>query len=91
MKTVCNSHWYVYDWNGYIIWAVLRIRDVYSGFRIPDPKTATKERSEKNMLSKLFCSLKYHKIKNYFIFAVEEKNLGQYTKNYRTFSQNIVI
>jgi hypothetical protein len=26
---------------------VLRIRDVYSGSRIPDPKTATKERGEK--------------------------------------------
>jgi hypothetical protein len=27
--------------------AVLRIRDVYPGSRIPDPKTATKERGEK--------------------------------------------
>jgi hypothetical protein len=48
------------------IWipAVLRIRDVYSGSlilifthpgsRISDPKTATKERGEKNLLSYLF-------------------------------------
>jgi hypothetical protein len=44
--------------------AVLRIRDVYpgsrilifthSGSRIPDPKTATKERGGKNLLSNLF-------------------------------------
>jgi hypothetical protein len=44
--------------------AVLRIRDVYpgsrilifthSGSRISDPKTATKERGEKNLLSNLF-------------------------------------
>jgi hypothetical protein len=35
---------------------------------IPDQKTATKEKGEKNMLSYRFCSHKYHKIKNYFIF-----------------------
>ena len=30
------------------------IRNVFSGSRIPDPKTATKERGEKNLLSYLF-------------------------------------
>jgi hypothetical protein len=34
-------------------WAVLRIRDVYPGSRIPDPKTATKVRGEKNLMSYL--------------------------------------
>jgi hypothetical protein len=29
---------------------VLRIRDVYPGFLIPDPKTATKERGEKHFV-----------------------------------------
>ncbi len=33
---------------------VLRIRDVYPGSQISDPKTATKEKGEKNMLSYLF-------------------------------------
>jgi hypothetical protein len=35
--------------------------------RIPDSTTATKEK-RKNLSSYLFCSPKYHKIKNYFIF-----------------------
>ncbi len=30
---------------------VLQIRDVYPGSRIPNPKLATKERGEKNLLS----------------------------------------
>jgi hypothetical protein len=54
--------------------SVLRIWDVYPGSRIlifthpgyrisdPDPKIATKERGEKNLLSYLFCSHKFHKI-----------------------------
>ncbi len=52
--------------------AVLRIRNVYPGSRILifthpgsrtlDPKTATKERGEKNFFSKIFCSHKFYKI-----------------------------
>jgi hypothetical protein len=39
--------------------------------RIPDPKTATKERGEKKWLSYyLFCSHKFHKIENYLIFEM---------------------
>ncbi len=34
----------------------------HSGSRILDQKTATKERSEKKLLSYLFCSHKFHKI-----------------------------
>jgi len=50
--------------------------DFYS-FRIPDPKTAN---------TTFFCSHKFHKIENYFIFLnAEEKNLGQFSKNYRTY------
>jgi hypothetical protein len=58
--------------------AVLRIRDVYpgsrilifthSGSRISDPKTATKERGENNLLSNLSCSHKFHKIEKVFYF-----------------------
>ncbi len=40
------------------------------GSRIPDPKTATKERGEKILLSYLFCSHKFHKIVNYLIFEM---------------------
>jgi hypothetical protein len=43
--------------------------------RIPNPKTATKEMGEKNLLSYFFRSHKYHKIKNYFIFEQAKKKL----------------
>ncbi len=62
---------------------VLRIRDVYPGSwflpipdpgsRIPDPKTSTKGRVEKKCLSNIFCSHKFHKIVNYFIFEMLKK------------------
>ncbi len=45
------------------------------GPRTPNPKTATKERGEKNMLSHLFCSHKYHKIENYFILKCWRKKI----------------
>ncbi len=44
--------------------------------RIPDPKTAMKEtlrEGEKKLFSYLFCSHKYHKIENYFIFELGNK------------------
>jgi hypothetical protein len=54
---------------------VLRIRDVYPGFRIlifthpgsriPDPKRATNERGEK----------KFTKLENYFIFEMLKKKI----------------
>jgi hypothetical protein len=45
--------------------------------RIPDPKTATKERGEKKIccLNSL-CSHKFHKIANYFSFEVLKKKFG---------------
>jgi hypothetical protein len=56
---------------------VLRIRDVYPGFRIQifihpgspisDPKTTTKEEEEKNLLSYFFCRHEFQNIENYFI------------------------
>jgi hypothetical protein len=57
------------------------------GSRIPDPKTATKERGEKKKnFHNFLCSHKFHKIANYFSFEVlKKKNLGQFSKNYRTF------
>jgi hypothetical protein len=72
--------------------AVLRIRDVYPGSRIlilsipdrgsriPDPKTATKERGEKRIVFILFCSTNITKLKTILFL-----NLGQFIKNCRTF------
>ncbi len=54
------------------------------GSRIPDPKTATKERGEKkNLMSYLFvCSHKFHKIVNYFIFEMLKKKFGPNFKEF---------
>ncbi len=66
---------------------MLRIRDVYSGSRIlifthpgsrisdPGSKTATNERGEKNFCHIFFCSHKFHKIENYFIFEKLKKKI----------------
>jgi hypothetical protein len=43
------------------------------GSRIPDPKTATKERGGKKIFHTIFCSHKFHKIKHYFIFEMLKK------------------
>jgi hypothetical protein len=43
--------------------------------RIPDPKTATKERGEKKIVVIPFCSHKFHKIKNYFIFEMLKEKI----------------
>jgi hypothetical protein len=39
----------------------------HPGSRIPDPKTATKERGEKKIVV-LYGSHKFHKTENYFVF-----------------------
>jgi hypothetical protein len=64
-----------------------RIPDVYPGSRImiftipdpgsriPDPKTVTKERGKKNLLSYFFCSRKFHKIEYYVIFKMLKKKI----------------
>jgi hypothetical protein len=44
--------------------------------RIPDPKTETKERGEKECVAHNFlCSQKFHKIANYFSFEVLKKKI----------------
>ncbi len=51
-------------------------------FRIPDPKTVTKERGEKKFVIILFLVKKFHKIEYYVIFEMlKKKNLGQFSKN----------
>ncbi len=66
--------------------AVLRIRDVYPGSwflpipdpgsRIPDPKTATKERGEIKLdVKPFYVATKFNKIVNYFSFEVLLKKI----------------
>jgi hypothetical protein len=59
--------------------------------RIPDPKTATKERGEKNFLVKPLCSHKFHKIVNYFSFEVVKKKIwANFQRNIELFTKKIV-
>jgi hypothetical protein len=73
---------------------VLRIWDVYPGSwilifypsRIPDPKTATKERGEKKFIViPFFVAANFTKFEVIYFYTVEEQNLGQFSKNCRTF------
>ncbi len=58
------------------------------GSRIPDPKTATKERGGKKFLS---CSHKFHKIEHYFSFEVLKKNIWvNFQRIIELFTQKIV-
>jgi hypothetical protein len=67
------------------------IRDVYPGSRISDPKTATKERGEKNCCHTFFCSHKFLKTANYFILLMlKKKNLANFKKILELFVQKIV-
>jgi hypothetical protein len=46
---------------------------IHPGSRIPDQKTATKERGEEELVVAFFYSHKYHKIENYFTFELVKK------------------
>ncbi len=52
---------------------------IHPGSRIPDPKTATKERIEKKLVE--------YPVPFWY---TEEKNLAQFSKNYEVFTQKIV-
>jgi hypothetical protein len=59
--------------------------------RIPDPKTATKERGEKISCHHFFCSHKFHKIVNYFIFEMLKKKIwANFQRIIELFTQNFV-
>ncbi len=63
--------------------------------RISDPwsKNSNKRRGGGGELvfHTFFCSHKFHKVENYYIFwNAEEKNLGQFSKNYRSFLPKIL-
>ncbi len=55
---------------------VLRIRDVYPRSRFPDPKQQQKRGVKKNCCHTLFCSHKFHKTENYFVFELLKKKFG---------------
>jgi hypothetical protein len=60
-------------------------------FRIPD-QTATKDRGEKKLVVKpFFVATISQKCKLFYFLNAEEKNLGQFSKNYRTFSKNLSL
>jgi hypothetical protein len=53
---------------------VSSVADPKCSSRIPNPKTSTKERGEKKIdCHTFFCSHKFHKIENYFIFEMLKK------------------
>jgi hypothetical protein len=60
--------------------------------RIPDPKTATKERGDKKMYCHTFsCSHKFHKTENYFSFEVLKKKIWpNFQRIIELFSQKFV-
>jgi hypothetical protein len=64
----------------------------HPGSRIPDPKTATKERGEKNCCHTLFCSHKFHIIENYYVFELLKKKIwANFQRIIELFMQKIVI
>jgi hypothetical protein len=57
--------------------------------RIPDPKTATKERDEKICYT-FFCSHKFHKIEYFFIFEMLKKKIwAKYQRIFEVFTQKM--
>jgi hypothetical protein len=60
--------------------------------RIPDAKTATKERGGKKWCHTLFCSHKFHKTENYFVFELVKKKIwANFQRIIELFMQKIVI
>jgi hypothetical protein len=58
----------------------------HPGSRISDPKTATKEKGEKKYVVIPFLKPQISQnCKLFYFWKSEEKNLGQFSKNYRTF------
>jgi hypothetical protein len=70
---------------------VWRIRDVYPGSRISDPKTATRERCEKNCCHNFSCSHKFHKIEYSFMLKCWRRKIwANFQKIIELFTQKIV-
>jgi hypothetical protein len=60
-----------------------RIPDL--GSRILDPKTASKKMGKKICCHTLYCSHKFHKIRNEFIFKMLKKKIGPIYKELKNF------
>jgi hypothetical protein len=76
----CGSRMFIPDPDFYPSW----IPDL--GSRIPDLKTATKERGKKKFVVLTFyVATNFTKLKIILVLKAEEKNLGQFSKNYGTF------
>jgi hypothetical protein len=59
--------------------------------RIPDPKTATKEKGEKKICHTFLCNHKFHKIENFFSFEVLKKKIwANFQRIIELFTQKIV-
>jgi hypothetical protein len=63
------------------------------GSRIPDPKTATKERGGKKICRQtFFWSHKFHKIEYYFIFEKLKKRIwANFLRIFEVFTQKVVM
>jgi hypothetical protein len=60
--------------------------------QIPDPTTATKEMVENKFVVIPFCSFKFHKIVNYFIFEMLKKKIwASFQRIIELFTKNFVI
>jgi hypothetical protein len=77
--------------------AVLRIRDVYSGFLpIPDLGSRIQKQQQKREVKKIschtfLCSHKFHKIVNYFSFEVLKKKIwANFQRIIELFTKKIV-
>ena len=78
---------------------VLRIRDFYPRSRIlisSHSGSWIQNSNKREGWKKICChnflfSQKFHKIANYFSFELLKKNLGQFSKNYRTFKPKLSI
>jgi hypothetical protein len=53
--------------------------------RIPDPKTATKERGKKLVVIPILLAINFTKLKIMLFLKCRRKNLGQFSKNYIIF------
>ncbi len=68
-------------------WSRIPDPDFYPS-RIPDPKTATKERGEKKFVVITFyvpVATNFTKLQIILVLKCQRKNLGLFSKNYRTF------
>ncbi len=93
-KKLLSKHWEEK------VFVKLRIRDVYPCSQIlilpiPDLGSRIQKQQQKrgvknNLLLYIFCNHKFDKIENYFIFEMLKKNVGHFSKNYRTFYSKIV-